>query len=337
MPEKQKATNLLFHFHEPCWAFCMNKSNSCRKGNTALLFFFRFIFPLVFIAVQPILGQILAQSIPATDPNAWQLVWEDEFDSPSLNTKNWNLNDWRIWVHGRTDLEIRRTTDQNFIFDTSGTGKIAMVVKKEKSEIGEHENIVTKKLEPVTYEFSAPAWLMSNQEFKYGYFESRVKMPRLRRKQNHLGIGANFWLYNESSGPVAYSEIDIFEFISRCEKQHVYTVNAHFRYKEKTENWDAYFDPNCYCQCENYLTSPDVSSWNIFGMNWQPNFIQFYVNNSLIQTLRFDPVKDPKPEQFIPLRIILDVNFWMSEFMLGKKHKLPYSFEVDYVRVYKLK
>lgn len=263
----------------------------------------------------------LAQ-VPTLDPT-WIPVWSDEFSSTSLQTSKWCRIDHRKYGHNRPNLNAFRTDDNsNLIF---GNGVLTQVVRRENTTaVTTNQN--TGQLEPHTYRYSAPAWLISNQKFRYGYFEIRCKLPVLPATKTNRGIGANFWMFwhDENTLLEAGNEIDIFEFIQDSARSHIQTFNAHYRGSHDPLAYDENPDGN-------HLPSPDFTQFHTFACHWTPGFIKYYLDGNEIHRSFF------YPDEMIPMRMVVDVNVFTSDKdTIDFSTLLPYHYDIDYVRVYKL-
>lgn len=187
------------------------------------------------------------------------------------------------------------------------------------------------------FEWKLPASFQSKQEFRYGFFETRIKLPSLAQypsgiNSSNYGITPNFWLYNTTDDNIAlpgtaYSEIDIAEIIGHDEnynpKNHVHTFNAHKIYTGSGE-WHL-GQTASYPDVHPHL---DFSDWKTLGLYWTPDFIRYYLDDVCI----FEVTEGA--EEFNPLSIILDINFWGYGEVLNPSHTtIPYEYRIDYVKV----
>ena len=83
--------------------------------------------------------------------NHYQLIWHDEFDGDAVNTVEWNYRKGeRFWSTQRPENV------------SVADGKLRLTLKKEKFGASEY----------------TAGGLISKREFKFGYYETRLKMPR---------------------------------------------------------------------------------------------------------------------------------------------------------------
>lgn len=227
-----------------------------------------------------------------------------------------------------------------------------------------------------TYDYTAPAHLRSKTIFRYGYFEIRFRLPNLNCEYNNKGIGANFWLFSDRNNnsvwgqanngittncsqitPPAlsldncYNEIDIFEFTSSYKKynpildqleypdqSHYLTRNLHYKEcGDTTPKNDTYTDHRIagIDGITDYESSTEPLLFNdsfvVCGAAWFPDRVEYYVNNKLVYIMRNFHASELKP-----MHIIIDLNVFTSGEQPDANTLFPYSYDIDYVRVYNL-
>lgn len=187
-----------------------------------------------------------------------------------------------------------------------------------------------------TFDFKSSTAFNSRQAFKYGFFETRVRLSNLPEfrtgsQNSNSGIGANFWLFTAKNplykDPlVTYSEIDIFEFVCRNDSQNnVYTYNRHFSGPASGNSLNSIATVTG----GNEVGYVDFSDFHKFAVDWTPTYVRYFFDDQMVyQDNEFS-------SDLNPMHIILDINFTTY----GEEptiHTLyPYDFEIDYVRVYK--
>ncbi len=111
--------------------------------------------------------------------------------------------------------------------------------------------------------------ILSNQLYRYGYFEMRCHIPAGQ------GFFPAFWLWmssKEDETPCWYNEIDIFE-MTGC-KPNVTTNNVHYKFTCPPENGgNEYKEQPC-----NYS---DGYHW--YGLEWTPEKIIWYLDHKVIR------------------------------------------------------
>ena len=237
----------------------------------------------------------------------------------------------------------RKMNFENCLLDTTGTGLLTIVSKEEYYEgivwdwhLCTHDSCnIGTGYEPCDYTHNPPicldrdtipfnyttSMLRSTTKYKYGYFEMRCKISNPTPPMTNTGIGPNFWLWDTDTA-VSWSEIDIFEF-----KGTVNEFTAAIHYEDQ------------YDTTHGVPTNPgripvDFIDFHIFAMNWTPEKVAFYLDDSLFHTAF------AHASEFIPMPIYIDVNFPLHTLcqLIDTLHtQLPHYFEIDYVRVYQLK
>jgi len=177
--------------------------------------------------------------------------------------------------------------------------------------------------------------LYSKRTFRYGYFEIRFKLPSPpAAPYSHQGFGPNFWLYGNKPPVNITSEIDIFEIIAMNPARgdsNRYTSTVHYADKEMARR------PNVHSEAIGNKLFGDTA-WHIASAWWTPEFIKFYLDDSLYFTVQDNP-KIPV-DKLVDLTMLIDVNAPVS----GRCNnfdpvhtQFPYVYEIDYVRVYQMK
>jgi beta-glucanase (GH16 family) len=257
---------------------------------------------------------------PFTDSN-WAIEFEDNFNGSAVNTTDWNYAPPWSSCHGDAGL----TTSSNNRKVEGGILKL--MIRKETCQCTRWDGVVFNK------NYSSGA-LYSTDLYKYGYFEIRCKIPELAGSSyTGRGLGPNFWFwplpansYDPSITDVRWSEIDIFEFDG---EYNLHTCNVHYE--------DIYHDNGgdgpYWSLRQDYLYDfqVDFSSYHKFGCEWTPNYISFYFDDKLIRTTYTEFAND-----LIPMNMIVDINIPAFGKTPALNSLFPYTYEVDYVKVYKL-
>lgn len=307
--------------------------------------------PILFIIPLFIYMKSFSQN-PKNNPN-WELAFNEEFDSTHINKTKWkSIYNWNQTGLFNVDyclnvpydtidnetVGYRMRNFENCLLDTSSSGLLKIVSKKENyfGEIWDWPRCISDSclnlscdstLDPPrcffrdTLSFNYTTnMLISREWFKYGYFEIRCKLPNPTPPMTNAGIGPNFWLF---SGDVIspWSEIDIFEFNGALNG---YASNIHLE--------------NIYGDTIHGIESPflliDFSQFHTFAINWTPEKIDFYIDDSIYHSFT-DHVAD-----LDTMPMIIDVNLplhTMCQFVDSIYTQFPHYFEIDYVKVFQLK
>lgn len=262
---------------------------------------------LIFITALSFLNALHAQT-PVNDLH-WQMTWEENFNT--LNTNMWSVAD--LFDHyGEPQVYKSGNVSVN-------GGNLIITVKQEMYSCPSF-NVnpwhCTRQYNSggLPYSYTS-GWVETKQPYntKYGYIESRIKMPY------GFGFWPAFWTF-QGAGIVANNaaEIDIFEMLGHLPNDNV-TTNIHLTYPDG----DPYFQRS---QLE-YFTYTD---WHIYGVEWSPDRIVWYVDGRAIRTMYNHNITDP-------VRIILNMAIEPAYQPTANQAPFPSDMRVDYVRVYDLK
>ncbi len=228
----------------------------------------------------------------AEPPAGYTLKWSDEFDGAALDAAKWNF---------RTDSKHWSTQKPENV--SVADGMLRLNVKKEDAGDKHYTG----------------AGVISKQTFKYGYYESRFKVPP------GAGWHTSFWLQtHDGSGgtdPKATAqELDV------CENDSVNPLG----YGVNTHRWNP--KPHVGMGGKGVKT-PDLSKdFHVFGCEFTPEAVKYFFDDKVVLTV--DATKFPHSDQHIWLTTIAS--------SLGKTKavddsKLPAAAVYDYVRFYEKK
>ena len=264
-------------------------------------------------------------------PDAYTLVWEDDFDGDGLN-----LGDWNVETHeaGWVNAELQRYTslDEGNIEGHDGMLRIRPHIAggnlAEDADGGE-----------VSLDGEITSGRISTQgkhDFKYGRFETRARVPK---GQGYLPA---FWLMatNESfygQWPKC-GEVDIMEVMGQDTSRSYHTV--HYGYDQGSghkQNQGTYTLDSA---------SLDYSDdFHIFTLDWDPGKMTWYVDGQEVYTTNDwytgssddDQLTYPAPfDQDFYLILNLAVGgSWVGYHTDEVKEAMnDAAFDIDYVRVY---
>jgi beta-glucanase (GH16 family) len=236
----------------------------------------------------------------------WQLVWEDNFDGPAgqlPDAANWNFELGTDW--GNAQLEY--TTDRAENASMDGEGNLAITARRE------------------SYSGSAftSARITTKDKFEqaYGRFEARIKMP------TGPGIWPAFWLLGDNIDEVSWpqcGEIDIMEYRG----QEPTLVHG-------TLHGPGYSGGASITKSYGLEADRFDKDFHIFAVEWDDEYIDFYVDNFLYQRLRPEDVTGEWVYDH-PFYIILNVAVGGNYVGFPTDETpFPTTMLVDYVRVYK--
>ncbi len=267
-------------------------------------------FLLAFLLNFSILTGLYAQ-------DNFELIISENFDSKELNRELWDTK----YPWGRTisaNYELEYYTDKGNVSIDSGilqliarrenyTGKIDSTQSDTASYPGNKKNLSS-------YTFTS-GMLCSKQTFLYGKFEIRCRIPK------GAGMWPAFWLF----GGWPADEIDIVEGKGQKPKGMSHAVHSYDSAKYRpTGKWTKFPGKNF------------SNQFHVFTCYWYPDVIIFEIDGK--ETFRFTT---PYPNQYKrPAHLItnLAVSSGLAYIDPPKPSDVfPKSFEVDYIKVWKLK
>lgn len=248
-------------------------------------------------------------------PGDWVLTFEDTFDGNAVDLKKWNNFGPNYWDKGS------HWSRENVIV------KDGTATMRYEKKTGYHND--DPKQKQTDYQSGyLDTWDKFRQ--RYGYFESRMKLPKA------AGLWPAFWTMPDrgpNSGDVPGSrakrsstanggiEFDIMEYL---------TVWGPYRYNVAM-HWDDYGPNHKNTGCKPYV-EPDKDGYITAGMLWLPDQVIFYCNG--IEVARWE---DPRVSDVAAyLMYTLPSGGWDNNFITDGAD-LPDDFVIDYVRVWQRK
>ncbi|MCU0248294.1 MAG: family 16 glycosylhydrolase [Bryobacter sp.] len=234
---------------------------------------------LIYLAALPLLAA-------PPDPSRYRLAFADEFDGTAVDETKWNYR-----------LGPRMWSEQKKENVSVGGGMLRLALRKEKAG-------------PLDY---TAGGIISKQAFRYGYYESRIKMPKGR------GWHTSFWMMQ--NGPKAGRE-DRFQEIDVCEQD---SNNRN----DYSANWHSY-GPRASFGYQR-ITTPDLAAdFHVYGADFTPQGVRFYFDDRLVHTIDSSAV--PHFEQHIWLTSIAT---WLGKTISVEDAVLPETALFDWVRYYR--
>jgi beta-glucanase (GH16 family) len=234
-----------------------------------------------------------------------QLVWSDEFEvngAPDSDLWSFNIgtgsNGW-----GNNELQYYTSRPENIKVE-DGMLKITALNQAYMGASHTSARILTK----------------GKFETKYGRIEARIKLPLGK------GLWPAFWMLGADSDTVIWpqcGEIDIMEYLGSSPTKIFGTVHGP-GYSGGASIGKNYFLAN----------SRFDTDFHVFGVEWDENYINFYVDDMLYNRITPDDV----PGEWVfnkPFYLIL--NMAVGGNLPGvpnSQTRFPQTMYVDYVRVY---
>jgi len=231
---------------------------------------------------------VVPDPTPASPVQGYKLTWSDEFNGTALDTTKW---DYRTDTKGWSVQQPANVSVAN--------GLLVLALKKE--DVGGHHH--------------TGGGVISKAIFKYGYFESRFKIPVAH------GWHTSFWMmkYNgaDTKGDVSNEEVDV------CENNSSNPLN----YAPNLHRWlpdHVQFGPV-------QVKTPDLSAdFHVWGCEITPTVVNMFFDGKPVASF---------PDNKIDMS---DENIWLTSIALPHpgNHdtlddtKLPDVAEFDYVRFF---
>ncbi len=246
--------------------------------------------------------------IPIEPPDGYELIWNDEFDGDTIDPANWtyDIGGWG-WGNGESQYYTDRA-DNAWLQD----GLLVIEGRQERFE--------------ESYYTSTRLKTQGLQEFQYGYFEARIKVPEGQ------GMWPAFWMLGADFGrdtedPNASNwpdvgEIDIMEYVGK-EPLLVYGTLHGPGYAGAGGLGSRYRNDE-----------PIADNFHTFAIEWDVEGIRWFFDGEMYGEKSRDIVGDrwvfDKPFFFI-LNLALGGTFPGP---IGLDVEFPKRLYVDYVRVY---
>lgn len=255
---------------------------------------------------------------PQAASPAWDMVWADEFNEPAgspPNPANWTsqIGDGSAFgLPGWGNQELQYYTDDPANVATDGKGNLVITLRESGESLDCYYG-------PCRYT-SARLVTQEKAEFLYGRIEARILLPPGR------GLWSAFWSlgadYVERGWPQT-GEIDVMEFVGRIPNAVYGTVHG-----------PGYSGGNSYGKSHE-LREPAFNDFHVFGVQWEPDRIEWYVDGIAYHTAT--PAAVPG-EWVYNAPVFLVLNLSIGGYFGGEVDPdiaLPASMTVDYVRVFK--
>ncbi len=231
------------------------------------------------------------------------LLWQDEFESDTLNTEKWNV-EFDNSGGGNNELQFYTPRDTN-IFVQDGK----LVIRALEEEFG-NRNYTSAK---ITTKGIA--------DWRYGRVEAKIRLPRGQ------GMWPAFWMMpaeNIYGGWPASGEIDIMEMVGLAPSSVHGTLH--------------YGPPHNYTG-EEYKLEQGIfaDTSHVFALEWWADSMKWYVDDELYSFKTRDSLVRPEQWKAFQERFYLILNLAVGGNWPGDPDEttvFPQTMEVDYVRVY---
>ena len=257
---------------------------------------------------------LAAHASPAIAQEAWEVVWEDNFEGSTLSSENWSYQTGNGSAYGlpsgwgNNERQYYTNLSSNLVV-SDGTLKI---IARDQSLGGADYT-------------SARIRTLNKQEFLYGRFEARMKLP------STPGIWPAFWMLPTDSpygGWASSGEIDILESVNYADRMY---GTLHFG-----ANW-----PQNQSAGPRLQDGRDFSDeFHVYSVDWDPDSFTWSIDGVPFGTLTSsqwysaNAPANPRAPFDSPFHILLNVA--VGGDFPGNPNgasSFPQTLEVDYVRV----
>lgn len=261
--------------------------------------------------------QLAANNYQVDEPMPGRiLVWSDEFDGVALDRSKWSFDTSRNKVGWHNEEQQYYSADRQQNLRVQD-GRLIIEARRDPEAIRKNEDWGGQQYS------SAKITTKGKAAFKYGFYEVRAKMPCAR------GTWPAIWMLpsGDHKWPEG-GEIDIVEHVGS--RPHVVHANLHtglFNHQLETHRGA---EKPLATSCEQF---------HRYQLDWTPDVITIGVDDRAYMRVRNDQPGGRGAWPFDqPFYLIL--NLAMGGAWAGAKGiddaALPQTFEVDYVRVWKM-
>ncbi|PKV50180.1 glycosyl hydrolase family 16 [Aquimarina sp. MAR_2010_214] len=235
-----------------------------------------------------------------------ELIFNDEFSSSSVD-----LNKWKFDIGDGCNVGI------------CGWGNAEeQYFRSENTTIQNGKLVITTKLENYGGKQYTSSKLITSGKFssKYGRYEASIKLPSAG------GIWPAFWLLPENGNWPSTGEIDIME----AQHKNPTNIGGTVHYNNGGHQYNG----------REYHAGLDLSAgFHEYAVEWEPEVIRWYVDDTLYHTVTKANTVDPWPFDQGDWYIILNVSVGglgtpYTGNVAPSPADYPTQMEVDYVRVY---
>ena len=266
--------------------------------------------------------QILDNKAPDPGPEGWVLVWGDEFEGEAGAEPDQTKWGYDIGGEGWGNAERQYYTDKRENSALDGNGNL--VITATHSTNLDYECNYTSEGVPGTCEYTSARLLTEDKfDFMYGRVEASIKIPYGQ------GIWPAFWMLGNDFSDIGWpdcGEIDIMENIGLEEELNTVHGTVHGPgYSGAHGIGGSYVH-----------TEPLSSNYHVYAIEWEPDEIRWYLDDTQYFTLTHDMLPDGAPWVFDhPFFLIMNIavgGHWPG--YPDDTTTFPQTMHIEYVRVY---
>jgi beta-glucanase (GH16 family) len=236
-------------------------------------------------------------------PAGWRLVWSDNFDGTSLDTKKWRARD-NTWL----DYDEACITNRPENVQVSG-GHLVLRARRENYRCGSQNRSYT----------DAYLDTIGLAKFTYGRFEIRAQSPG--NQSGSTGLWPAFWLRPDDGGN---GEIDVVELPGGSAYYKASTASIFRDYTPVKQDYRYAFP-----------TGHPGDGFHTYTTEWDKNYLKWYVDGVLVYQRNTSTT--PWFAEVFRKPYHLRLNYQVGGKFPGSPNattKFPSDFAVDYVRVW---
>jgi len=255
--------------------------------------------------------------------SGWQLIFEDNFDTPFLDANKWNKSD----KYDDYVLETFRSILPNPANVQQQNGNLVLRIDTTNYLEAKNSGSEIKTYSNLDKSFSG-----------YSFGENSLLEIKVKTSFDK-GLGYAVWLFSDDQS-LPYSEIDIFETHATKIRRNEFNTSYHWNNKAGTKRATEDISIRLY-QSKKKKLNVDAQ-WLTFKCAWAKDSILCWVNDVLCFSIatKNQPKKIKNQSVFYPPinSMKLRITAWCS--VVGKREKMDDNFAktqmlVDYVRVYR--
>lgn len=308
------------------------------------LFYFCFMKKLFYFCLMMLLNVNMMAQIDVND-GTWKRVFNDNFVGNSWDAARWYVKDnngdilWRAYlnealpsgivkpykvsVYQKSPIKFAGTLPNDTVLRIVDTlaSTTALICPYDYDLPPDH---YCDNLNDIPDLFYYSGNLETLEKFRFGYFETRCKLPI------HIGSAAAFWLFGNSA--TTYEEIDIFEYCKGCyDDDPTRGFSCGIWYNPNAVSYPDY--PLSVANAHLPITDNPVSEWHTYGCEWLPDRITWYCDGNIINECNDVNHIPRKAGKTMKLNYAIDTNAVVHDSILWQGGGVM---SIDYARIYQL-